>query len=355
MGNPDDYLKTCPVCRRPLAKEARFVQDSVENLEYACSTCGHFATDRMSWYNLRKLEARYQVSAVLREASIRKRPLAFSEHGEPPDLPGYSAISFDELSKSRFPGGFAELIDRAVLNFASLSSFRGDHVRWNFDENFPLIFAQNREEGDFHISALCDAGLLDFHDDLESGIGLEAKFYKSYSLTRSGWLRVAELQYKASLHNSDQAFVAMWFGSSEKSFQQDHSSELRSSRLFCAEVYRDGLAAAVADAGYRPYRVDFDEFNDDVVDQIIAGIRGSRFLIADFTGHRNGVYFEAGYARGMNIPVIHTCHSKVITEAHFDTRNFNHVTWNDAAELRRKLTARIIATIGRGPNPPVES
>jgi len=32
-----------------------------------------------------------------------------------------------------------------------------------------------------------------------------------------------------------------------------------------------------------------------------------RFIVADFTGQRGGVYFEAGYALGLRKPVIWTC------------------------------------------------
>jgi hypothetical protein len=48
-----------------------------------------------------------------------------------------------------------------------------------------------------------------------------------------------------------------------------------------------------------------------VDDVIVAEIRRSRFLVADFTCEpgkvRGGVYFEAGFARGLNIPIIWTC------------------------------------------------
>ena len=36
-------------------------------------------------------------------------------------------------------------------------------------------------------------------------------------------------------------------------------------------------------------------------------IRKSKFLIADFTGQRGGVYYEAGFAYGLGLPVIWTC------------------------------------------------
>ena len=64
------------------------------------------------------------------------------------------------------------------------------------------------------------------------------------------------------------------------------------------------------------------------------------------TGQRQGVYFEAGYALGMGIPVIWTCRSDEIDKCHFDTRQYNHIVWETAGDLKEKLTNRILATIG---------
>jgi hypothetical protein len=67
----------------------------------------------------------------------------------------------------------------------------------------------------------------------------------------------------------------------------------------------------------RPDRV---EHNDNVNDRIISEIRSCQFMVADFTLHRNGVYFEAGLASGLGRPVICTCRRDEMRDAHFDTR-----------------------------------
>jgi hypothetical protein len=78
-----------------------------------------------------------------------------------------------------------------------------------------------------------------------------------------------------------------------------------------------------------------------------ADIRRAQFLIADFTGHRNGVYFEAGFGLGLGKTVIWTCRKKDFTleRVHFDTRPYNHIVWETHDELRQKLTDRIRAVI----------
>jgi len=51
----------------------------------------------------------------------------------------------------------------------------------------------------------------------------------------------------------------------------------------------------------------------------------------------DGVYFEAGFARGLNIPVIHTCKEPEFERAHFDTQQLPHLLWSNPAGLRDKL------------------
>ena len=93
------------------------------------------------------------------------------------------------------------------------------------------------------------------------------------------------------------------------------------------------------------------EHVNKIDDEIIAEIRRSRFLVADFTqgqdGARGGVYFEAGFAFGLGIPVIYTCRKDMIEKLAFDTRQYNHIFWECNEDLRRSLGNRIAATIGR--------
>lgn len=118
-----------------------------------------------------------------------------------------------------------------------------------------------------------------------------------------------------------------------------------------SQAFEEAIRPAIEeDAGFRKaMRVDKEEYLGDIVYEIIARIKESRFVVADATEHKNGVYFEAGYAMGMGLPVIWTCHEDDIGKAHFDTRQLNHIVWKDIGELRKNLANRILATIGAGP------
>ena len=125
-----------------------------------------------------------------------------------------------------------------------------------------------------------------------------------------GYARLAELEGTNS--GSNQAFIAMWF---------DPSMD---------EAYEKGIQPAIEDAGYKPVRIDRKDHNNKIDDEIIAEIRRSRFLVADFTqgapSARGGGYYEAGFTHGLNIPVIFTCRRDMIKEVHFDTQQYNHIT-----------------------------
>lgn len=151
-----------------------------------------------------------------------------------------------------------------------------------------------------------------------------------------GYSRIAEGRENP---DSSQCFVAMWFDDSMN------------------DVYEKGFRAAIEAAGYTPLRIDQKpDLIGKIDDEIIAEIRRSRFVVADFThgetGARGGVYYEAGFAHGLGLPVIFTCRKDKIDEAHFDTRQFYHILWEqeNIEDLRKQLTDRILAAIGQGPN-----
>jgi len=153
--------------------------------------------------------------------------------------------------------------------------------------------------------------------------------------TVGGWQELDNL--KRPRTDSAQAFVAMWFNEQT------------------SEAYTDGIEPALGATGYKAIRIDKKEHNNKIDDEILAEIRRSRFLIADFTCEpknvRGGVYYEAGFAQGLGIPVIWTCRDTSLADLHFDTRQYSHIVWKTPTDLFEQLKNRIGATIGDGPVP----
>lgn len=149
-------------------------------------------------------------------------------------------------------------------------------------------------------------------------------------ITPAGYAELARQRTQVGT-SSQIGFCAMWF-----------DARLR-------VVWDDAIKPAIEAAGYEAKRIDDIDHNNRIDDEIIATIRKSRFIVADFTGNRNGVYFEAGLAAGLNIPVIWSVREARLKKVHFDNRQYNFVTWTlaELPEFRKRLQNRIEATIGR--------
>ena len=160
--------------------------------------------------------------------------------------------------------------------------------------------------------------------------------YDPVHIAVGGWRRLDEL--RAVNPDSPQGFVAMSF----------HDSMTR--------IYDEVFMPAIETAGYVPHRVDRREFTGRIDDEIVAQIRRSRFVVADFTGHRGGVYWEAGLAEGLGLPVIFTCRKDDMENLHFDVRQNNTIVWKPdrLEQFRSALRTRIEAVLGKGPLPPSE-
>jgi nucleoside 2-deoxyribosyltransferase len=110
------------------------------------------------------------------------------------------------------------------------------------------------------------------------------------------------------------------------------------------DIYSNSIVPALKATGYNPYKINEIQHNDKIDNLIMSEIRKSGLLIADFTGHRGGVYFEAGFALGLGIPVIWSCRDSHINDLHFDTRQYNHIVWKDIDDFKKQLIDRIEGT-----------
>jgi hypothetical protein len=179
-----------------------------------------------------------------------------------------------------------------------------------------LFDARSAEEAEAYLSYLEQQGLID-RDATFDGTGC--------ILTIPGWQRVEPVRQVGGTPGT--CFIAMWF-----------DPEMN-------EAYEFGIVPAVGDCGFSALRVDRKEHNNQITDEIMAGIRNAEFMVDDFTKRRHGVYYEAGFARGLGREVIYCCRTDSFDDRHFDTSVINHIVWTDPADLRAKLANRIRATI----------
>ena len=78
------------------------------------------------------------------------------------------------------------------------------------------------------------------------------------------------------------------------------------------EIYENGYKKVIQSLNYAAMRIDEKEYVGSIINEITSEIANSVALIADLTGNRGGVYYEAGIARGLTmcnhpIKLILTC------------------------------------------------
>lgn len=81
-------------------------------------------------------------------------------------------------------------------------------------------------------------------------------------------------------------------------------------------------------------RVDLVEGDYEISQKIMEQIDKSDIVLADFTLNSRNVYFELGYARGINRRIIQTARKE--TQLEFDVRNWRTVFYRNATELEEK-------------------
>jgi len=229
-------------------------------------------------------------------------------------------MTIDSLS-SLFPKNASEYTDRILLNLGNSVEYPSDKIKIDENNSRALLFSRNARDIFYFLKQLAQLGFTSKVGALPGELSIEA----------NGWDRIAKLSTLQSELN--QAFIAMWFNNKTKSF------------------FEKGIKPAVEFDGQTTcLRIDKTEHNNKICDQIIAETRKSKYLIADFTENRGGVYYETGYAMGLGIPVIWSVHKDHLKNVHFDTRQYNHICYENEGELFKKLKNRIEATIPKSVN-----
>lgn len=219
------------------------------------------------------------------------------------------------------PRTVSERANRLLLNLAGASRFAGHRLDVFPGTDDVLAYASNGQELQFLLGYLIQDGLLDGPPVMS-----DPPIFRWVAVSLKGWARVEQLRSGATAFK--QAFVAMSFDPG------------------LAWIYTQGIEPAVREAGYEPLVLSRHEHADRVDERIVLELNRSRFVVAEFTEHRPSVYFEAGYAVGRGLPVIWTCRADDYAQAHFDTRQYNHIVWRTAGELRERLYTRVKVVVG---------
>jgi hypothetical protein len=99
--------------------------------------------------------------------------------------------------------------------------------------------------------------------------------------------------------------------------------------------------------GIDAVRADEIEHQDVITDVILKAIREYEFIVADLSGERPNVYYEVGYAHANGKkPILYRREGSRI---HFDLMLHNVPEYKNMGDLRRRLSKRMEAILGRSP------
>ena len=313
---------SCPICGTNNIDSYR---DGINSItDYECKTCGRFrisdllnATDSM-------LQCAMFYYQILNKKSNDKFISYRSERIEVNEKTSIN-VTKKELS-NLFPKTLSRRFDLILLNLNAFTKNVGNsfHIPDDITDNISffakMLFVAEEDEG---LKKECVDSVFKIMEKQGYIRGWDSGFIEIDYL---GWLRIEQLQ-----KNSDeipQGFIAMWFNDSMQNA-------------------RNAIIEAIEDCGYTAMIIDIKEHNNQIVPEILYEIKKSSFIVADLTGHRGGVYYEAGYANALGKEVILTCKDNDLDKLHFDVKQQNTIFWNDTVDLKERIKRRIMATIGK--------
>jgi hypothetical protein len=228
-----------------------------------------------------------------------------------------------------YPSNFAQRIDSTMLNLSKICNGIGGEIEFlNTKVGLNKIMAlvcfvekENVEEYNAEIVSifrlLTDMAYVIPLNDINSSM-------PKYRITANGWMKIQEMQSKNKV--LPQAFIAMCFDEKMKDA-------------------RDSIIRAIEDCEYLHVIIDEKEHNNQIVPEIFYEIKRSAFVVVDLSEHRNGVYYEAGYAQALDKEVILSCKEDDFNNRHFDVAQKNTIVWKDENDLYNRLVKRIRAQI----------
>jgi nucleoside 2-deoxyribosyltransferase len=328
------FMSNCIFCGNEIADNNN---EGIIDIE--CGTCGYYRIDVDEFKDFQntignKIEdKKHLISGYLYE---------MKEIGYKPDIIKLNNIN-RLYSNSFVPGNPAEKIEKLILYLYRRTKTFGQYISIRSHQT-SVCYAVDSAELNAIIRALSNRRDIDIHSATSN-----------CRLTEQGILRAINIEKTSN--KSRQVFVAMWF-----------SEEMN-------KIYSEYIVKAICESKeknyFKPMRIDKSEHINKICDEIIAEIRKSKFIVADLTGQRAGVYFEAGFAYGLNLPVIYTCREDwfdgIVEQAvdvydavnnvcakqklrlkqsvHFDIRQYNCIVWKDGTDLYKQLKNRIEAII----------
>ena len=303
--------ESCPICNSKCEVKVNGIKKNI-----ACPSCGPFSINKDQIFSTVPQNTLHLIAGYLYETKMHRVDLL--NNGTMESLFLNEKAIQKILSDPLIPKTSMQRLDKIILNL------------YKMNEGFSTVLISGN-------STPAMGYAKNLHEFVMMGNALQRLGY----LDEFNRMTIHGIQYAESLltsnRNSTNVFIAMKF-----------SDELKALR-------ESAIKPACETCGFTAFTVDEEEHNDDIPDKIISGIKTSRFVVADFTENNLGVYYEAGYAKGLGLPVIKTCKKEWydeidekgnrVNKLHFDVEHDNLILWVDSDDFAKRLEARIRATI----------
>lgn len=114
------------------------------------------------------------------------------------------------------------------------------------------------------------------------------------------------------------------------------------------DVYFFAMAYAANSVGAECKRVDCEEFQGNIVDEVKRLIKAASAVTVDLSEAKPNVLYEAGFAHALEKPCVHIC-STPLTDLPFDVKQWKTTEYQQGQThlLRKKLAASLKATLKR--------
>jgi len=304
-------MNNCPICKSNVHKYS----SSGDNNKISCERCGYFEISNIALNDLKQNSLNgLQIVNISKYIYEYKDNLIITHK------------TLEELRKLPILT-VGEKADNLFKHFFKLFPIPGKSFsdkQFDFGSNNILRITNTYDVGE--LSYLLHEYLIKEKKYLEK---ISAS---SYKITPHGWSYIEELKKREV--DSNVAFVALWVN--EKT----------------DDLWDTGIKPAIHYAGYEPYRVDKDSKVEKIDDEIFVRIRESKFVISDFTEQRHNVYYEAGFAKGLNKKVILTCLKNELdkNKVKFDVRQYSFIPWekDKLKQFSENLHYSILENVGYG-------
>lgn len=102
----------------------------------------------------------------------------------------------------------------------------------------------------------------------------------------------------------------------------------------------DAIKEGTSRCGIQAERVDEQQSNEKISDRMLESIQKAEYVIVDLTNARPNVYYEAGYAQGLNkTPIYIARHG---TKLEFDLKDYPIIFFKNLKELKSGIENRLL-------------